>query len=903
MSGTLAASARAVTESELRGMLGQVAANPGPHGSRLLLVASAPIWNGPPVLETDLGAVRVVAGPSPLAVRIALIDHPEEFLAVLTHLGLDQLGDEVAARAWRHSLRRPSPWDAVTSLFKVTQLDPSLRDESWMVELLVRLAPPGGYPQPISGLLDRDTAWRTLLRHALGMPSGTLSPGALLEWLAQPDSREALAKTDAASRKHISGRLALEAEASSELLVDLAAAGRGTDLVPLGLVIDALWPTPDPAVRVRFEERHLGGRPLSDPAAADWSAAALEVLLRDAEGHFDDAVSQAESILVDLDPGGSADSALLPSGFVRRLDRFGQQLQTALDVNDVNSLRAAEAALDQLRQHRRAAASKNRLQAAEAAVRLLRRRLARAASLLPETGDLTTLTRQYLADGAWVDAARHRIAEGDSVGSVAEGYRRLLVEIDDARRQRDRSYAQRVAEEAAAAAPTPALDSARPLRIEDVLGTVLAPLAAIRPVLLLVIDGLSHAALPPLLDGLLEAGCQTHVPTGRPVPAVIAALPTVTKVSRASLLSGIVASGTQEVERAGFASNGALLAVTGGKPPVLFHKADLRSQDGEIAPAPREAIADASQRVVGVVVNAADDHLAKGDQLRLADGLDGIPVMRPLLDEALQAGRIVVLTSDHGHILGSKQRVVASSGGGERYRIDDGTAPADDEVRLVGSRVVGGPLIAGADDGVRYISSAKHGYHGGASPAEVLCPLLVLTARDVELEGWESGPVETPSWWDPASAPVIVEPVDVTRPRAVAASAPSTPQPSLLDELETAARQGGAPDWIDQLLASPRLADQQRLTGRARLDDQDLATLLSVLVAAGGTASGVTLQRTLRLSASRLRGKLEAARSLLNVEGYAVLRIEADGTTALNLDLLAQQFEIARPAAAGGGPT
>ncbi|MFW5723195.1 MAG: PAS domain-containing protein [Halochromatium sp.] len=166
----------------------------------------------------------------------------------------------------------------------------------------------------------------------------------------------------------------------------------------------------------------------------------------------------------------------------------------------------------------------------------------------------------------------------------------------------------------------------------------------------------------------------------------------------------------------------------------MFHKKDLRTQDGEIAPGPRDAIADPATRVVGVVVNAADDHLAKGDQLRLADGLDGIPVLRPLLHEALVAGRVVVLTSDHGHILGSHQRVVAGGPeAGERYRLDDGRDVADDEVRLDGARVVrpgGGPgatVVAAADDRVRYTPMAKHGYHGGATLAEVLCPLLVLT--------------------------------------------------------------------------------------------------------------------------------------------------------------------------------
>src|SRR5690606_22032032 len=108
------------------------------------------------------------------------------------------------------------------------------------------------------------------------------------------------------------------------------------------------------------------------------------------------------------------------------------------------------------------------------------------------------------------------------------------------------------------------------------------------------------------------------------------------------------------------------------------------------------------------------------DQVRLADGLDGVPLMRQLLSAALEAGRVVVITSDHGHILGPNQRVIAPNGGGERYRLDDGTAPAEDEIALQGPRVLKGDgrIVAAADDGVRYTGAAKHGYHGGATPAE-----------------------------------------------------------------------------------------------------------------------------------------------------------------------------------------
>jgi len=908
---------RRVAEPELRGLLGQVAADLGrnhaleaPSGQdrcRLVLVAAAAQWDGQPVLDTHLGPVRVVAAASPLAVRIAMVDHPDEFLAVLTPLGRDQLGEEVLARAWRHSVRRPSAWDAVSSLFKVTQLDPSLRDDAWMVELLVRLAPPGGYPQPTTGLLDRTTAWRTLLRHGLGLDRRQPTTLDLLAWAADPATPEWLRRLDQQAQQRVADRLSVDIGPAAAPLLHLAASGRSADLLPLGLVVDALWPQPDPAVRIRLEERHLDRQALTDAAATDWANAARTAL--PSQDDRSSVVSSAEAILADLDPDRTADSPVLPSGLTRRLERLGTALLAALDHTSSADLQTVEASLAAVRDHAGAAAASDRLAAAEAAVRLCRRRA--AGTQARQDGDLQQLTRHYLDDGAWVDAARHCIAAGETVGSLVDAYGRLAASIDAERKARDRTYAAGVASEATPPGPPSSLEAQRPLRIEDLLATVVAPLATQRPVLLLVIDGLSHAALPPFLEDLRAEGWQTHGPAGRPMPGVLAALPTITVVSRASLLTGTITTGGQNVERDGFAGNDALLASTGGQPPLLFHKRDLRTHDGEIAPGPRDAIADPDQRIVGVVVNAADDHLAKGDQLRLADGLDGIPVLRPLLAEALTASRAVILTSDHGHILGSHQRVV-TGGAGERYRNDDGRDLAEDEVRLHGARVVdpgagqqgiGARLVAVADDGVRYTPVAKHGYHGGATPAEVLCPLLVLTAGADELPGWAARPVDVPAWWSPEEAALDLDAAAAPTPVPAAepAAARDEPQLSLLDShleaapsVSTAAE--GSP-WVEQLLASPRLADQKRLAGRARLDDGELGRLVRLLVAAGGTASGATLQRTLELPATRLRGKLEAARSLLDVDGYAILRIEADGTATLNMRLLADQFEIDVPEA------
>lgn len=118
-----------------------------------------------------------------------------------------------------------------------------------------------------------------------------------------------------------------------------------------------------------------------------------------------------------------------------------------------------------------------------------------------------------------------------------------------------------------------------------------------------------------------------------------------------------------------------------------FHKAALQSEaDGLLAAEVRKAIASAQQRIVGVVVNAIDDHLPRGEQLDLRWSHDSIKILPALLHEAKEANRTVILLSDHGHVLDCGTQT-KSGNGGERWRLDDGKPDAN-ELRVTGQRVV-----------------------------------------------------------------------------------------------------------------------------------------------------------------------------------------------------------------------
>ena len=163
-----------------------------------------------------------------------------------------------------------------------------------------------------------------------------------------------------------------------------------------------------------------------------------------------------------------------------------------------------------------------------------------------------------------------------------------------------------------------------------------------------------------------------------------------------------------------------------------------------------------NRRIVGVVINAIDDQLLKGEQLDTRWSRDTIPVLPALLHEAKLSRRLVVITSDHGHVLDSNS-VCRPSEGGERWRnaVD---APREGELRLSGPRVLiaeSKAVIVPWSESIRY-GIKKNGYHGGVSPQEMVTPIAVLSPSDAFPEGWVDVPVDVPPWWEePAGAPEV----------------------------------------------------------------------------------------------------------------------------------------------------
>jgi hypothetical protein len=446
----------------------------------------------------------------------------------------------------------------------------------------------------------------------------------------------------------------------------------------------------------------------------------------------------------------------------------------------------------------------------------------KAAANNAEPASLAEAARDYLDQGSFVDWARSVLRAGDPVRGLSEGYARLLGRVAERRAALNRRFAELLRDQSAAGGAV-----VDPLPVERILDEVVAPLAAHAPVLVVLLDGMSAAVARELLADVTRLDWASLGPEGRPVRPGLAAVPCVTEASRASLFCGRPCTAAAAEEAAGFATHPGLRAhCRSGHPPVLFHKIALQeATDASLAANVRAAIASPQKRVVGVVVNAVDDHLLKGEQLDLRWTRDEIKVLPSLLYEAHSARRVVVLLSDHGHLLDhhteGERHGVSPLVGGERWRPGDGQ-PADGELLVQGPQVLlaeGHRLIAPWNERIRY-GGRKNGYHGGLTPQEMLIPIAVLASAELRLPGWAETLDPAPDWWEETPAPTPPSSLPAVKPPP--RKTPETlwdlaeQEPPHVPEAPPAKKSAAPapPDWIAALLVCPPIR-RAEAAGRA----------------------------------------------------------------------------------------
>lgn len=875
-------------------------------------IRSAGRWLGAEVQADGDTTYAIAQCDSPLALRLALKFRPEGcpdaaggavVRVVVTSLADAELSPDIFSRLHKQRVFSIDRWSLVQQQFAAESIDQRLVQHDWLADAVVEYLGGRRTAAAKSGFLDAETLWRELLAATIGLTADVPDLAALLRWSLDGDHVRRFRGLPEKLKSGVEAWITGRAGDAAGFVFAVAGKSDRPDAVPLALAAGVLVDKSNGAAAERaigkLEGGWLAGRRL-DVDTLRRVAGEAAALFRT---HIADPIEQrritvrAEELLREVDGSGFAHlSPILPLGYAQRLSALADAVRRyTLDADaDID---AVEQAAERVRKHDQSHANLVEAERLEMALRLVRWLGAVRHGDGAAPASLADAARGYLAEGGWVDWARA------SAGRLAAS-RELTDAIAAVHAAASREQERRAGQFAALleGSVTMGVYSAEVLLIEQVLDEVVANIACVMPVLLIVLDGMSAAVCRELVADMREKeGWTEIVEEGRTaIRPALATIPSETKYSRASLLAGRLTAASPDEKTAFAAHAGLVVASEGGRGPVLYTKAELH--DSHLSAVVRDEIASPKRRVVGAIVNAVDDHLAKADQIDVGWTLGTIRVLSALLHEAAGAGRAVILTSDHGHILegGTTARV---TDGGERWRPVSAAALATDEVQLRGSRVLtpAGTLVTSFSEKVRYIAGTKRGYHGGVNPQEMVVPISVVIPPGVKEAptGWQLAPESTPVWWDRER-----------RAAPVATPAPVKKPPGMLfnihrDEPKPAVGTGGGssttagvalpdqPEWVREVFRTEVFAAQKKLVPRGYPGDQVLEHLLTHLDARGGKLTLSGLARVMGYATVRLPGLLAMAQRVFNVDGYPIVSVDSESDTVhFQQQLLLVQFGL-----------
>ena len=876
-----------------------VAERPGtPHAPRILLIRAQPVWPGGfPSLQVGTTTVWVCEGVSQFAILDAYLELPDgDLLIVLTDRTEHDLGDAVLLRAHGAKVEALDEWDAVPGMYSARRCDRELRRlGSWVPSALLEHQPPGGWPAAPGGSVTTNHALGNLLAQVLGLRlPADLDAVMILDAVNEPVARAAWANLATQARSEVTTWAEAVLGPVAGFALRTAAADHTVSTLAIGIAIDVLWPdsptdreTPsdsrDRTIAQGRLERFIGGaalEPVDARAIVSATTAVVARMARTENAERIHVLQQAEAFLVAnlAWPDGPTHSRLLHGGLTARLRDVA-----ALLVTPTARTADIEAALGRVLAHDLAAMDPPEVQAARMAVRLHRWL---STPEPPPAASLSEALLRHAQIGGWVARATAGVWDGSSAPEIANAYRVILTQVAARQAASDAHAASLLQEHTQADGP---LTGA--YQIEDLLRDLIAPAATHRNALVVVVDGMSARVATQLVEDATLRGWVEWVPTetGRRTAALVA-LPSMTTYSRTSLFAGRLLAGKSADEKRTF-------NLLGG---TVFHKGDLESAAGERIPVRLAAAIDNPEiKILGVVLNTVDDALGKHDPGGTTWNVDAIRHLSAVLAAARLAKRMVVLTSDHGHVIerGGEHRPI--EGADARWRLP-GTGPVQDgEIALTGRRVLapGGSAILAWRDDLRF-GNKQAGYHGGASLEEITVPLIVLNpSGETGPSGWSAAPPQAPVWWnDPA--PVVVE-APSRRSRAASPRKPVDESQGTLGfdlaipvaTAETVTGRGES--LVESLLSSPLYQQQRARAGRRALADDMVRTVVTVLIERGGRAHQDTLAQAAAIPTASIEPTLAALRRLLNVDSYGVIQQDADRVTViLEEALLREQFEI-----------
>ena len=865
-------------------------------------------WAAPSEVEFDFGVARVVRADTVFQVRQALAsaEQGNGRIILLTKLQQGDLGNDVVARLARSRLFPVDHWASLCALFKAKELDRSICDPA-LAQALMEYAPADGYPPVSAGLLDAGTVWRAVNRHVFDMGESEPDLVSLLLWAPSKAGPTRYLTVAEELRASLRQRLTSSLGDAADSILRFVDSGAGTDSLALAVICQVVFGTGDEktldAAAARMEQFHRHkpipqgiGRALGRVAADAIADLDRKDDPRIAGKHLD----RADELLRKLRCDDHAHrNRLTVLGYEQRLDRFGVQIEAALNSPGEAATERCEQLQLGVAAHRIAKLGRKAEQVArtEMALRLVRW----LAQPIPSATSFADMVGLYRKELAFVDWAREAICRGEHVAGLSKAYLRLDRAVLARRHEFNHAFARSLADWASVGSAAKDI-----FGVEDVLTQVVAPVAgADNRVLLIVLDGMSWAVCHELLEDIRRDHWFEATPdeTSPPVP-VIAAIPSVTSYSRTSLLSGRLERGEASAEKRNFEAHPSLQQRCDKRhPPLLFHKKDVsEGARGAVGDDLSRAILSPNNRIVGVVVNAIDDFLSKSDQMPMVWSVSRISPLGALLKRARDSGRVVVLASDHGHVWHRPDAKSYSSDEGSRWRASIGE-PRDGELLLTGGRVrddEGRPAVIAPWVETLYYGRQQNGYHGGITPQEMVCPLVLLTDKSSAYSGLFTCEHPKPEWWFPqpnAECGMRNAESETVRVRA---PGQQTLFDGLPDELpavapipRSALRVPHSREWVGRLLASEAYKGQKDLIRRHAPEDDVVRRCLEALDQSGGIMTPTAFAKAADVPAARLDGLIARIQRLLNVDGYEILTLSRnENRIELNVTKLKRQFDL-----------
>ncbi|NYF54060.1 BREX-2 system phosphatase PglZ [Tunturiibacter gelidoferens] len=830
-------------------------------------------WQGKDQVLAGQEKWSVFQCDSVLEMRQRLIENSLTPLLLITALPTAAIGDDVRARLFKQQLMPVDPWNSLAERFKAKQVDPALRQSTVIADAAIDALGSNEAPVATSGILTAEAVWKVILQNRLGIDQARPDLLDFLPWIASEGSAVRWISLGVELQSALEQWLVRSVGDLTPILIRSLIDGYGPDVIAIGLALGALSNAGTDSRALGRLERYTGNQPLSDSQARRWNEAAENWAVRERTDCVRRELTRADQVLDGLGATAAAvNSRWSPIGFQQRLDEFAKQLAGGdlKKCQHAYSFVASHVGSQYLEE------LKDRRERSRMAIRLIRWQ----SQLSDLPSSLKESVSSYECVGSWVDYARYQLVAAGEPEGVARSYRALFDKVTARREKENRRFGELLVSATARDAPLSEI-----LVVEDVLRTIVAPLAnrSLGGVLFIVMDGMSFPVWRELSSDLREHGWMewTRV-NGSSWQSALAVLPSATSFSRSSLLCGELICGAQNIEKRGFQE---FADFRYGK-PVLFHKDEVGSSGADLSESLRLAVSKNDSKIVGVVLNVIDDSLSGPEQLSIRWNLRSIAVLQTLLNEAKSAGRVVILASDHGHVLDYGSKLTRKADAADRWRPSSGIADiSGDELEVNGQRVLaeGGQITAPTSERTRYTANRRHGYHGGLTAQECIVPVAVLAPRVMEIEGWGRDNSIGPDWWQDEESDLVSERM---QPRSIAKNGTALKPTMPLFE-----RSGAARDWVDALLASNVFIEQME-TFAGRMKKEQVEEYLRVLAERNLVLLKSAFAQKLEISSLRVDGMIASLQRILNVEGYPVLSVDSSQTIRLNLQLLKEQFEL-----------